>query len=214
MSYKPVPASFTERAEGHGSDHRAGGSFDHPEESLFGVLHSNASLDVKFFSAIRVIKNSAIMLYGNVRPWSEFFDRMYFCAPEGISDAIGRLTTNAQYFYPNYFWLSVLLSAYVLAINISFAICLGISLLCFSYVKAETNSLMAKNAFGGSISVCGKQLSTMKLYGGIGVFALASFYVTGGSSVLFWLGIATIGAVVPHAIFRRPAIVDPAFQFA
>eukprot|EP00796_Vickermania_ingenoplastis_P004456 gene4456-3251_t len=213
MAY--IPASFTDGdgsvGPGDSSKNLASGVSDHTLGSIFS---SSMPVHMKALAVGQHMKHSVTGLFSQLRPWSEFFDRVYFAAPEGFSDAISRFMANARYFYPNYLLLSLLCSSYVLVINFTFSICLLIALLFYYYVQTEAAALAARGNYLGRISIAGQSLSTFQLYVMIGVFGLVGFYFTNGSSVVFWLLVTTLGVVAPHAMCRRPALVDPAFQFA
>lgn len=217
MSYQHIPTSFTDTTKDipvETTFEGTSGMETAHESSLGELFSSNMSVQMKLMTLARLTRNRVTVLVNQLRPWSEFFDRTYFAAPEGAGDAIGRLTTNGRYFYPNYFLLSLICSSYVLLINASFSLCLIGVLMVYYYIQSEVATLMARGNYTGMITACGQTMSTFQLYIGLAVFSLISFYFTNGSSVVFWLVLTTLGVVAPHAIYRRPALADPAFQFA
>lgn len=211
-AYQHIPTSFTDDA-GTGGDQLSELDSSH-SPSFSEIWSSNLPLQAKLLTVFNGVRSKTASIYRQLRPWSEFFDRSYFSAPEGVSEAISRLTTNFRHFYPNYMLLSVVCSSYILLINLSFALCILFGFLFYYYVQSEVNTLTARGNYNGTVSLFGKTYSTFQLYVGIAVYSLLAFYFTNGSSVLFWLSLTTIGVIVPHAAYRRPALVEPAFQFA
>lgn len=212
-SYEHIPATFTDDKD---PNSMSGNGLEpvRDTESFGDILNSNASLQIKLLRMFNAVKARVASVYSQLRPWGEFFDRAYLGAPAGVGEAISRFSTNFRYFYPNYVLLAMCCSSYVLLMNVSFSICLLAALVFYYYIQSEIASLTARGSYLGVVTVFGKPYSTVQLYIFIGIYALLAFYFTNGSSVLFWLTVTTLGVITPHAMCRRPALVDPGFQFA
>lgn len=223
MSYTPLPMGVPApvRMDAHGLENmdalkkpRSEQSSMNNNTSFESIFTSNASIQSKGVAFASLLKYHIVSRYNELRPWSEFLDMSSFVAPNGGGEVISRLSVNCRYFYPNYLLIALLLSSYVLLVNLSFTICFFVLWLMYTYIKMEAANLAASGNYFGDISFCGNAVPTAYLYTFLVVFGIISFYFTGGSSVVFWLFLAGAIAVVPHAIYRRPSITDPTYQLA
>lgn len=148
-----------------------------------------------------------------VRPWGEFFDRDFFCKPAGTGDAIQRITKNGSYFYPNYVIVSFVCSSYILLVNLAFSICAMMAFLTFFYVRNRVVAMANTEGSDGLVYFFSHGFTPSQVYVFLIIFGVVSFYLTGGSSVIFWLFLSSVGVSSIHAIFRRPAIEDSTFEF-
>lgn len=132
----------------------------------------------------------------SLRPWREFFDRSQFSVP-GKLEALSRISDNMMYFHSNYLVLTVVLSSYILITNFWFMACmLGcFAAYCWIKIKASNNE---------NVSIFGHELSGTQAYTALAFLALFLFYVTNGSSTVFWLVTTGLIVVVGHATTRRP----------
>lgn len=153
--------------------------------------------------------------FASVKPWREFFDRSFFASPQGTSDVVNRLSKNITYFYSNYIILSLICSCYVLLVNPAFAV--GAMLLAFFYlyVKARAAALAEDETSDGKIYFGSMGFTPTQLYLFMLVFGVLMFYLTSGSSVVFWLVFTSLGVTCAHAALRRPPMEEPlTFQLA
>lgn len=222
MSYAPLPVnvSTASRMDGHAADSMDPLKKPRPEQhlnsmpSFESIFTSNNSIQGKCMACASLLKYHIVSRYNELRPWSEFLDMSSFVSPNGGGEIISRLSVNCRYFYPNYMLLALLFSSYVLLVNLSFSICFLIGWLMYTYIRIEAANLSAAGNYFGDISFCGNPVPTAYLYTFLVIYGIISFYFTGGSSVVFWLALATSIAVFPHAIYRRPSIADPTYQLA
>ncbi|EKF27635.1 hypothetical protein MOQ_008634 [Trypanosoma cruzi marinkellei] len=155
--------------------------------------------------------NGARRQLAMVRPWKEFFDRQCFLPPSGLSESLSRLNRNINYYYHNYMIMAILCSSYVLLLNPAFSFCVALTLAMWWFVGtkrvegAETNI----NHF----IVLNRKITFSQAYLFIAIFAGISFFLTNGSSVMFWLVLSSVGVVVVHAVLRKPQVEEQPFSF-
>eukprot|EP00758_Cryptobia_borreli_P013960 Tbor_TRINITY_DN5883_c1_g2::TRINITY_DN5883_c1_g2_i1::g.6503::m.6503/K20359/RABAC1, PRAF1; PRA1 family protein 1 len=145
------------------------------------------------FSNLRRYKNEQ---FRNLKPWNEFIDKRKFSYPEKM-EIFSRATKNLSYFYSNYVIVCSVIAMGLLFTNIMFLTTMVISAALYYYFRMKT-------AINDPITILGRVVSPTQAYGTIGAFALCSFYLTGGSSTLFYLGLFTVGTVIGHAVFHEP----------
>eukprot|EP00744_Colponema_vietnamica_P013078 GILI01018348.1.p1 GENE.GILI01018348.1~~GILI01018348.1.p1 ORF type:complete len:200 (+),score=33.04 GILI01018348.1:192-791(+) len=139
-----------------------------------------------------------------LKPWSEFLDRSKFSIP-GKVEAFSRANRNLAYFFSNYVLVSASISAYILFTNIWFLTTLVLTALAFYYVRLRAQ-------MDEPIRILGREFSVTSAYVSLAVFALGSFFLSGGSSTLFYLGVLSFGTVLAHAIVREP-VQETQFAF-
>nr|CCC94263.1 putative RAB-interacting protein [Trypanosoma congolense IL3000] len=147
----------------------------------------------------------------HVQPWNDFFDREQMIAPDGARDAFSRVTRNANHFYHNYLVIAILGSLIVLIINPLFSVCMFFLLLAWSYVHKKQAEAAGTNIT--TLAVGNLEMSFLTAYALLSLIGLITFYVFGGSSILFWLVFASFGVVLIHAMMRKPPGSDDASQF-
>ncbi|EPY32860.1 RAB-interacting protein [Strigomonas culicis] len=186
--------------------------------SVFAPENSHQSLVEKSKMVYTITRRNITVLFASVRPWDEFFDRHAFCYPAGLSDVLGRLSRNGNYFYSNYLILSLLCSILVLLQNLNFLVCMLICAMLTMFVRSRGAALQAAAAAAaadGEVAPSGgsapifvlfkKEWSASQCYVVIVVFGLLSFYICGGSSIMFWLLLTTFGVSSIHMVLRRPS---------
>lgn len=139
-----------------------------------------------------------------VKPWGEFFDRSSFCSPQGANETINRLNRNISHFYSNYVLLSLVCSFYIFFINPAFTVCLMLILFSYMLIRTSAAVMAAKEGSDGRLHLGCYSFHPQQLYLILLVVGAATFYLTGGSSVVFWLLCTSIGVTALHAAMRRP----------
>lgn len=180
-----TPSDATPAATGNSG--ALGDDFEPVPASLFGKVGY-------YYHSLKTYKDER---FKTMKPWGEFFDRTKFSAP-GKVEAFSRANKNVSYFYSNYVVVATISSLYVLLINPSFLLCLFASGLLYAFLRAKTNA-------NEPIVLVGKEISYTQAWAFLIVFSLLSFYVTGGSSTVFWLVLSSLGTVLGHAMFREPS---------
>lgn len=145
------------------------------------------------FNALKQYKEER---FKTMKPWGEFFDRTKFSAP-GKMEAFSRANKNVSYFYSNYVVVATISSLYVLVINPSFLISMFVSMALYYLLRI-------KAASNEPIVLLGREISLTQAWTFLVLFTVLSFYVTGGSSTIFWLVLSSLGTVLGHAMFREP----------
>jgi hypothetical protein len=143
--------------------------------------------------------------FATLKPWREFFDRTKF-SPPGKMEAFSRANRNVAYFYSNYVIVAFCSSLYVLITNPQFMVCMSLALAAYLYMRMKVN-------INEPVVVFGRPLSNMQAFSLLGIFTLISFYMTGGSSTVFWLVLSSLGTVLCHATFREPPLEQGSFSF-
>ncbi|KEG12104.1 RAB-interacting protein [Trypanosoma grayi] len=146
-----------------------------------------------------------------VRPWREFFDRQSFTAPAGLSESLSRLNRNINFYYHNYIILALLGSSYVLLLNPTFSICLLLTMVMWWYVRMKHTEAVATNS--NHFLLFNREITFSQAYLLIFIFGVASFFLSNGSSVVFWLVLSSLGIVVAHAVMLKPAVEEQPFSF-
>ncbi|KAG5495123.1 hypothetical protein JKF63_02176 [Porcisia hertigi] len=192
---------------------------DEPLPSYVSIISSNSSLPTKVQQLYHVSRQRVMRNFSALRPWSEFFDTTFFHSPSGVTDTVNRLNRNLPYFYANYLVTSLVCSSYILLINLPFAVYVLITTALYLLIRNRSAMVAALAAQGASeeeqmVYFGGHAFTIMQLYLMLGVFGVIGFYLTGGSSVIFWLLLTSLGVSIGHASLRRPPIQDSDFDFA
>eukprot|EP01065_Artemidia_motanka_P030549 TRINITY_DN3658_c0_g1_i1.p1 TRINITY_DN3658_c0_g1~~TRINITY_DN3658_c0_g1_i1.p1 ORF type:complete len:247 (+),score=104.90 TRINITY_DN3658_c0_g1_i1:80-820(+) len=131
-----------------------------------------------------------------IRPWTEFGSPKDFNVPKR-GDVMTRLTVNGRYYYSNYLCLVVALACWTALSNLFFVASMGLTIGAYYFYKFQTKD-------GGPLVVMGREVSSLQFYAALVGTALFCFWVTGGSSTIFWL-IASVGVTIGgHATLREP----------
>ena len=186
---------------------------ENPEltETPMPVLEPEASLLQRGAFYIQLAKYYREQKLKSLRPWKEFADREEFSIP-GKLEALSRVSDNIQYFNANYWFLVSLMSVYILITNIWFMV--GMSLCGATYYWVKMKAQAKEPIMIGAST----ELTTTQSYFGLFLLSLFTFYITDGSSTVFWLVTCAAVVVLGHATCRKPIAagqnVNPAFTFA
>lgn len=134
--------------------------------------------------------------FRTLRPWSEFADRNQFSVPTKL-EGFARISRNYSHFHSNYVVLVALMSTYILVTNAVFMISMMTCGAAYYWFKMKAD---AKEA----IVVFGREYSPTQAYAGLVVATLLLFYLTNGSSTVFWLVTWALVLVLGHAVLRKP----------
>lgn len=179
------------------------------------ILSSDDGVTQKISQVYTVSRVRLQHQFASVQPWGEFLDWNFFAAPQGTTDVINRLNRNISHFYSNYIILSLACSSYVLFINLFFSLCVFAIAFTYFYVRNRSLAMSEDAASDGLIYIGATGMSPMQLYLGMLIFGAVTFYLTSGSSVVFWLVLTSIGVTCGHAAMRRPPLEErSAFQLA
>ncbi|KAK7197882.1 PRA1 family protein [Novymonas esmeraldas] len=186
--------------------------------SYASIVTSDAPVAQKAQQLYSVSRQHVVRNFAALRPWSEFLDTTFFHAPSGVTDTVNRLNRNLPYFYANYLVLSLVCSSYVLLINLPFSIYAVIMVSWYLFIRNRSATIAVLAAQGASeeeqmVIIANRAFTISQLYMMLLVFGVVGFYVTGGSSVIFWLLLTSLGVSIGHAAMRRPPIQDSAFDF-
>lgn len=131
-----------------------------------------------------------------LRPWSEFLDRSQFSVPSKL-EAFARISRNYGYFHSNYVVVVALMSTYILVTNSVFMLAMLMCLAAYYWFKMKAE---AKEP----ITIFGREYTPTQAYAGLFISTLLLFYMTNGSSTVFWLVTSALFVVAGHAATRRP----------
>ncbi|CAJ1992142.1 PRA1 family protein [Leishmania donovani] len=190
---------------------------DEPLPSYVSIIMSEISIAAKVQQLYHVSRQHVMRNFMALRPWSEFFDTTFFHSPSGVTDTVNRLNRNLPYFYANYLVLSLLCSSYILLINLPFAVYAVLMVTWYLFIRSRSAMVAALAAQGASeeeqmVYIANRAFTISQLYLMLIVFGVVGFYLTSGSSVIFWLLLTSFGVSVGHASMRRPPIQDSAFD--
>ncbi|GET91904.1 hypothetical protein, conserved [Leishmania tarentolae] len=216
-----APSAGAEVSTDAATAHRASLSYtpnDEPLPSYASIITSDIPTVAKVQQLYYVSRQHMVHNFMALRPWSEFFDTTFFHSPSGVADTVNRLTRNLPYFYTNYLVLSLLCSSYILLINLPFAVYAILTVTFYLFIRSRSAMVEALAAQGASeeeqmVYVANRSFTISQLYLMLIAFAVVGFYLTSGSSVIFWLLLTSLGVSVGHASMRRPSIQDSAFEF-
>ncbi|KAG5469778.1 hypothetical protein CUR178_01917 [Leishmania enriettii] len=191
---------------------------DEPLPSYVSIFLSDVPLAAKVQQLYHVSRQHVVRNFTALRPWSEFFDTTFFCSPSGVTDSVNRLNRNLPYFYANYLVLSLVCSSYILLINLPFAMYAVTLVIWYLFIRSRSVMVAALAAQGASeeeqmVYIVNRPFTISQLYLMLLIFGVVGFYLTSGSSVIFWLLLTSLGVSVGHASMRRPPIQDSAFDF-
>lgn len=141
-----------------------------------------------------------------LRPWGEFFDQKRFSIPSKL-EAVSRVSRNIGHFYVNYVVMAFLCSSYILLFNPLFLIAAAMTAAMYAYVRM-------RSAAEEPLFVLGRPMTYTQGYIFLALFGILSFFVTNGSSTMFWLILSSLGVVVAHAAAREPTIETEDVQFS
>eukprot|EP00756_Hemistasia_phaeocysticola_P043941 Hpha_TRINITY_DN17526_c0_g1::TRINITY_DN17526_c0_g1_i1::g.92457::m.92457/K20359/RABAC1, PRAF1; PRA1 family protein 1 len=131
-----------------------------------------------------------------VRPWREFAKKSEFSVPKK-SEVWQRLTVNLKYYYSNYFLIVIVLAAWTAISNWFFVVCMALGVSVYYYYRTVTKD--------GSPFMCrGKEVSALQFNAGFAAASLFLFWLSGGSSVIFWLLVSVVGVIGGHGATREP----------
>lgn len=187
--------------------------------SYASIVSSEEPILAKTQQVYSVTRQHLQRNFSALRPWSEFFDTTFFHSPGGVTDVVNRLNRNLPYFYANYLVLSLVCSSYILLINLPFSIYAVMMVVFYLFVRNRATAAAVLAAQGASeeeqrVYVASYGFSVSQLYLALIVFGVVGFYLTSGSSAIFWLLLTSLGISAAHAGMRRPPIQDSAFDFA
>jgi len=164
----------------------------HIDEAGAAAPSGLAARVLALYTRFRAYKNERLQ---GLRPWSEFFDRNKFSVPSKL-EGVTRANRNLRHFYSNYLVVSCGVAVYVAISNLNFILSMLLCAALFWYFKTATAS-------GESIVLRGTEITSPKAYTALSVLTLLMFYVTGGSSTIFWLVVGCGGVVLTHAAMRE-----------
>jgi hypothetical protein len=134
--------------------------------------------------------------FRTLRPWTEFADRTQFSVPSKY-EALGRISRNYSYFHSNYVIVVALMSTYILITNAMFMLAMTLCGAVYYWFRLKAD---AKEP----IMVLGREYSPTQAYAGLLISTLLLFYMTNGSSTVFWLVTWALVIVAGHAATRMP----------
>eukprot|EP00759_Apiculatamorpha_spiralis_P052456 PhF_6_TR5723/c0_g1_i1/m.8433/K20359/RABAC1, PRAF1; PRA1 family protein 1 len=176
-----------------------GGLGGSPSATSGGSAGGTTTDSVSFFSRVGLFVNRIRMVKDermrNLRPWASFFDKTKFSIP-GKIEGVSRVNKNVRYFYSNYLFVVALVAIYVILTNLTFVLTMGFCGSLLWYYRVST-------ANGEPFIVRGNEIGPTKAYGSLGTLTLFMFWLTGGSSTIFWLVTLSAGVVVGHAATRE-----------
>ena len=184
---------------------------ENPESTVTApVLPDDASVIQRatyYFALARYHKDRKL---ATLRPWKEFGDRAEFSIP-GKLEALSRISDNVQYFNSNYAVLVSVMSLYILITNLWFMVGMSLCGACYYWVKLK---VAAKEP----IQIGSTVMTATQSYFALLIFSLFTFYITDGSSTVFWLVTSAGAIVLGHATCRKTIASsgnsNPAFSFA
>eukprot|EP00759_Apiculatamorpha_spiralis_P015864 PhF_6_TR22360/c0_g1_i1/m.31691/K20359/RABAC1, PRAF1; PRA1 family protein 1 len=131
-----------------------------------------------------------------MRSWKVFFDKQRFSAPTKL-EAINRANKNLKYYYSNYLIVVLIIGLYIMVTNMLFVLSMLFCVGLFGYYRAVT-------ANGEAFLIQGNEITPGKAYTSLSVGTFVLFWLTGGSSTIFWLATLSGGIVVGHAATHEP----------
>jgi len=142
------------------------------------------------------LKNAAVNVLKERKPWTEMVDRSSFARPANLAEATGRLRKNANYFKVNYLVVIVTITAITMAMNPTSLIVLGVLALAWLYLFVIKQTPLV---------IGGRTFNDYEKFIGMGVVSgVIVFFLTSVGTVLFTaLGIS-FAAIAIHGAFRQP----------
>jgi hypothetical protein len=134
--------------------------------------------------------------FRTLRPWGEFVDRTQFSVPSKY-EALGRISRNYSYFHSNYVVVVAAMSVYILITNAVFMLAMMMCGAMYYWFRLKAD---AKEP----IVVFGREYTPTQAYAGLVISTLLLFYLTNGSSTVFWLVTWALILVLGHAATRQP----------
>jgi hypothetical protein len=149
-------------------------------------------------------KNFKDRKVAHLRPWRDFANKDEFSIP-GKLEALSRVSDNLSYFNSNYVALVAAMSLYILITNLSFMIGMLVCAATYYFIRM-------KQAANENIFLHTYEFTPTQAFVGLGIGGLLTFYLTGGSSTVFWLVTCAAVVVLGHAVTRRPMqrLAEPA----
>lgn len=142
------------------------------------------------------LKNAALNVLKERKPWSEMVDRSSFARPANLAEATGRLRKNANYFKVNYLVVIVTITAATMALYPTSLIVLGLLALAWLYLFVVRSSPLV---IGGRTFNDNEKFIGMAVISGVIIFFLTSV----GTVLFTALGISC-AAIGLHGAFRQP----------
>eukprot|EP01060_Flectonema_neradi_P005948 TRINITY_DN13994_c0_g1_i1.p1 TRINITY_DN13994_c0_g1~~TRINITY_DN13994_c0_g1_i1.p1 ORF type:complete len:241 (+),score=35.59 TRINITY_DN13994_c0_g1_i1:73-795(+) len=132
-----------------------------------------------------------------LRGWKAFADPKKFSAPSKM-DALKRARINLVFFKSNYMVIMGLITLWTILSNVTFAVSMLISAGAWKVYFELSNNGEVVVALPG-----GKTLRPIEAYVGLSVVTFLLFYISGGSSTVFWLVTTSIIVILGHAVMRE-----------
>eukprot|EP01063_Lacrimia_lanifica_P015930 TRINITY_DN22581_c0_g1_i1.p1 TRINITY_DN22581_c0_g1~~TRINITY_DN22581_c0_g1_i1.p1 ORF type:complete len:251 (+),score=80.68 TRINITY_DN22581_c0_g1_i1:59-811(+) len=157
--------------------------------------------DVKEMVRNALVSTQALVVssYKGLRSWREFGDKSKFNAPTKM-EAFSRAKINLVYFKSNYSVLILLLGVWTILSNLAFTISMCVTALAWKIYLG-----LSDNGKRSVILPGGRALSPLEGYSGLSLTTLLLFYITGGSSTIFWLIASAMIVILGHATMREAA---------
>eukprot|EP00756_Hemistasia_phaeocysticola_P001863 Hpha_TRINITY_DN1128_c0_g1::TRINITY_DN1128_c0_g1_i1::g.113150::m.113150/K20359/RABAC1, PRAF1; PRA1 family protein 1 len=152
-----------------------------------------AALVANTFAALKDFRSKTMR---GMRPWSEFVNPKEFTVPQR-SNIFNRLTINGKYYWSNYMCIVALLAVWTALSNLFFVASTVIMAVAYNLYKFQTKD-------GGPFVLMGREVTAIQFYAGLTASSLFLFWLSGGSSTIFWLIASTAGTIGGHAITREP----------
>eukprot|EP01062_Namystynia_karyoxenos_P062726 TRINITY_DN55603_c0_g1_i1.p1 TRINITY_DN55603_c0_g1~~TRINITY_DN55603_c0_g1_i1.p1 ORF type:complete len:266 (+),score=113.78 TRINITY_DN55603_c0_g1_i1:108-800(+) len=145
---------------------------------------------------VKSVKQQKARTLKGMRPWREFAARSQFGVPPK-SELWERVTVNLKYYYSNYLVLVLLLAVWTAISNLFFVICTMLTVAVYYYYRMVTRD-------GSPFVLRGKEVSSFQFHAGFTGASLLLFWLSGGSSVIFWLIVSVAATIGGHAALREP----------
>ena len=113
-------------------------------------------------------------------------------------DALKRARINLVFFKSNYLIIMGLITLWTILSNVAFAVSMLISAAAWkAYFEVSNHGEITITLPGGRI------LRPIEAYVGLSVITFLLFYISGGSSTVFWLVTTSIVVIIGHATMRE-----------
>lgn len=152
-----------------------------------------AALATTSFQALREFRSKTLR---GMRGWSEFGSPKEFSIPQR-SEVFQRLASNGKYYWSNYMCIVAILAMWTALSNLFFVASTVIVAAAYNLYKFQTKD-------GSPFVIKGREITAIQFYAGLTASSLVLFWLSGGSSTIFWLMATTAITIGGHAATRQP----------
>mmetsp|Transcript_5023 Transcript_5023/g.7499 ORF Transcript_5023/g.7499 Transcript_5023/m.7499 type:complete len:196 (-) Transcript_5023:33-620(-) len=168
---------------------------------LEDIFSTELAKDLSIKSIMQALKDAVDALPAEhlerlktLRPWAMFFDANRFSVPD-MMEATKRFGVNVCYFTSNYLIVSLIIALYQIVTHPTLLLAM-VGCAGFAAYFRSLSSSGYRFIFGG------KRIKESQVYGFLSGMTVFLFWITGGTSAVFWTLTLCVATITAHATLR------------